>query len=170
MILNLGLNAFLINKIKTYIIALADDIDSLLLAFKINSFRAITHKSEEIEICDVLDGVYNKLFSTDKLYVENGEKVDIIDLKDILYIEALGDSSIVIAKDGQFVSNRSLKYWDTKLQNNSFFRCHKSYLVAINSIKYIRENNIYLKSEKNKETVIPIAVKRRSLLRKTILV
>ena len=54
---------------------------------------------------------------------------------DVFYIEAAGSYSIIYLSDGKkHTASKNLKYFETILDPNQFYRCHQSYIVNINQI------------------------------------
>lgn len=65
-------------------------------------------------------------------------------LKDILWIEALGDYIKVHASDAQHVVHLSLKAIEDKLPNDKFLRVHRSYIVNIDNVGMVEDTTIYI--------------------------
>lgn len=69
-------------------------------------------------------------------------------LKDIIYIEALGNYVRVVNKNKPVVSNISLNYLEEKLPQRHFFRCHRSFIVSADKITSFSKNHIDLNDKK----------------------
>jgi DNA-binding LytR/AlgR family response regulator len=65
-----------------------------------------------------------------------------IDLKDILYIEAVGDYVKVITTEKVYMTNQTLKKMEVWLPSNRFPRVHKSYIISVSKINTIDGNMI----------------------------
>lgn len=152
----------MVKNVKARIVALANDVESLLYAFKINSYQAITKDTEESEVYNIINGIVGDILSVEKIVANDGDNVRVIDTNDILYIEALGDGSIIVTGDEQVYSNKSLKSWECNLVESHFFRCHKSYLVSLNNIKKIVCNQIYF--DELCSNSVPISVRKQKLM------
>ncbi|MEI8319694.1 MAG: LytTR family DNA-binding domain-containing protein [Planctomycetia bacterium] len=70
---------------------------------------------------------------------QNGQKV-VIQLSDMLWIEAMGNYSHVCANDGQIplVFRRSLAQWETLLPAGKFVRIGRSHLIHFSRIALVR--------------------------------
>ena len=67
--------------------------------------------------------------------VTNG--YEILQIDDVIYLEADGSYTRIILRDGQpFVVSKKLKYFEDLLEDNpQFFRLHRSYMVNLDCIK-----------------------------------
>lgn len=70
-----------------------------------------------------------------KIVVHATDGYNVVDIQDILYIEALDSySRLKLLKNETHVSSRSLKEFDELLTDKGFYRVHKSYLVNFRHI------------------------------------
>ena len=155
-------------KYKTSIITIADNFESLLFAFEIHAFRNFKFQDNENTIMQAIIDTVDNIIQTKKILI-NTISNTIITVNDILYVEALGNESIFVTSTNTFISNKNLKYWQTKLEPMNFFRCHKSYLVYLDNIQSLNENNIIFKNTKcNLDVIVSRRKKTRlKLLLKT---
>ncbi len=71
-----------------------------------------------------------------------------INLKDILYVEAFGHSICVVCKNGEY--NVKLPISDiTKMLDNSFVRCHRSYVANLGLVSRISKTDIVFDNGKS---------------------
>ena len=78
-------------------------------------------------------GKYEEL---DKLAVNAGDKIRLIDYRDIIYIEYNQRNSLIHTADTVYTENYTMAALTEKLEKKNFFRIHKSYLV---NLEYIEE-------------------------------
>jgi DNA-binding LytR/AlgR family response regulator len=90
------------------------------------------------------------------IFLKADKKIHKIDLDGILYIEAVGDYMKVVTGSGQLLVNETMKQMLEELPAKDFIRIHKSFIIAINKIKYIEGNYVFL-ADKN----IPIGATYR---------
>lgn len=90
------------------------------------------------------------------IFLKADKKIHKVDLDSILYIEAVGDYMKVITESGQLIVNETMKQMQEELPAKDFIRIHKSFIIAINKIKYIEGNYVCL-ADKN----IPIGATYR---------
>ena len=74
-----------------------------------------------------------------------------VPIKDILWIEALGDYVTINTIDQRYILHVTLKAVESKLPASKFVRVHRCYIVHIDNIKTIEDTTIYIN-----ETSIPI--------------
>jgi DNA-binding LytR/AlgR family response regulator len=74
-----------------------------------------------------------------------------IDLKDIYYIEAVGDYAKIITSKKTYVTCQTMKKMETLLPSNRFPRVHKSYIISVSKINSMEGNILNINN-----TQIPI--------------
>lgn len=74
-----------------------------------------------------------------------------IDHSDILYIEGLKNYVSIFTKSQRIVTYQTLRDLQTALPHPAFYRVHKSYIVALDKIRIIDGNTLWIK-----EQAIPI--------------
>jgi DNA-binding LytR/AlgR family response regulator len=80
--------------------------------------------------------------SADYIFVRSNSALTKIGLNDILYIQALGDYVKIFTANKHNLVHSTLKSMEEKLDPTKFFRLHRSYLVSINHIEKIEENEV----------------------------
>ena len=96
-----------------------------------------------------------------RLFLKGDKKYHQIHLNDILYIEAYGNYSKVYLKDEIIVSHEKISQFEELLNSSNFLRVHKSFIVAIDKIKFIAGNRILINDHK-----IPIGQTYKSNINK----
>lgn len=85
-----------------------------------------------------------------------------INIKDILWIEALGDYITVNTFNKKHTIHSTMKTIEKKLNQNKFIRVHRSYIVSIDNINSIDDNMIVINDQ-----LIPVGyVYKESLIKK----
>lgn len=73
-----------------------------------------------------------------RLMLRHREGVTFIDLRDILLVQREDRSTVLYTADGErYVTGDSLAEMEERLNSDTFFRCHKSYIINLNHIKDI---------------------------------
>ena len=153
----------MLRSVGSYIVAIAENAEELLYAFRIKANTAMLRNNAKKNVVTALDEVLHDMLHKDKIVIENNLEKHIIDVADILYIEAIGDNSAIVTKDNSFYSRKSLKYWEEDLSESGFYRSHKSYIVSVNNIQRVTDSEIVFKDYK--DNTVPIAVRRRKGLK-----
>ena len=146
----------------SHIVAIADNAEELLYAFKIKASTAMLRNNVKSNVVEALDEVVHDILKKDKIIIENDLEQYVVDVDDIYYIEAIGDNSIVVTRNRNYLSKKPLKYWDSSFTGCGFYRTHKSFLVALDKIKSVNDYDIIFKDY---EEVVPLAVRRRKGLK-----
>ena len=72
-----------------------------------------------------------------RVVVKMGSKIKIIPVEDIFYLEAADDYVKVHTKEGAFLKNKTMGYFEQTLDKNLFVRTHRSSIVNIQQITRI---------------------------------
>lgn len=84
----------------------------------------------------------NQTNSTDFTFVKVEQKLVKIPFSEIFYIEALGDYVHIVAKDKKTIVYSTMKSIESKFPANKFMRVHRSFIVNLDKIKSVEDNNI----------------------------
>lgn len=112
-------------------------------AFEIGTFDYILKPYSEERIIALLERVVasatnTKNFinknETNKLTVISGEKMVVISIFDILYIEANEKETTIVLQEEKYTSKLKISQFEEILPAEKFFRAHRSYIVNIDKI------------------------------------
>ena len=73
----------------------------------------------------------------DRIVVKTGNKIKIIPLSDVLFLEADDDYVKIHTPEGSFLKNKTLTHFEKLLGESTFVRVHRSFIVKINEITRI---------------------------------
>jgi DNA-binding LytR/AlgR family response regulator len=79
------------------------------------------------------------------LMVKADKRLYKLAIKDISYIEALGDFVKVHTHEKVYITSGTLKEYMHKLANQGFLQIHKSYIVALHAITFLDGNQVSVK-------------------------
>ena len=82
---------------------------------------------EEISIKDPLE----------RVTVKSGTKIHVVEVPDILYLQAYGDYVLIHTTEGKYLKEQTMKYFEEQLPENKFVRVHRSIIVNIEMISRI---------------------------------
>lgn len=104
---------------------------------------------------------------TDKLLVEDGERMVVIDPDTILFAVPFNRMLEIHTEDKVVTSKMNLQELEDKLTGHAFFRTHRSYIVNLNYIKEITPwfngtSNVTLNDQT--QTTIPVSRAARKML------
>lgn len=80
----------------------------------------------------------------DYIFVRSNSVLAKIKLNDIQYVQAYGDYVKIFTKEKQNLVHCTLKSIEEKLASGKFYRLHRSYIVAVDHIEKIEENDAYI--------------------------
>ncbi len=73
----------------------------------------------------------------DRVVIKHGQKIIIIPTEEIRYIEAQDDYTMLFTGKGNFLKQKTMKYFEENLNSAEFIRIHRSYFVKLSAIKQI---------------------------------
>lgn len=81
-----------------------------------------------------------------------------IPVSEIFYIESIGRKCMIHTSRKTYETNMALNHIESTLNDNSFIRCYRSYLVNMNYIQDILDTEIQLTND----DCIPLTLRKRS--------
>lgn len=79
----------------------------------------------------------NRNENLDRVVIKNGPKILIVPVEEIRYIEAQDDYTMLHTEKGNFLKQKTMKYFEKNLDPSQFIRIHRSYFTKISLIKQI---------------------------------
>lgn len=132
--------------------------------------RILSSDSKGISEKTIDSAIKQSKIKMNKVVLNENEKLIVINPFDIYYFTTEGNSVQIITEDKVFSSKETLLYWEEKMIQFDFFRCHKSFLVNLQKVSEIHSmfNNTYIIRLTNKKAEIPVS-RRYSASLKNIL-
>lgn len=134
-------------------------VDYLVKPVQLPRFLKAVNKAKEL-----YDHSRSSIASGDKDYffIKNNSVMTKVHIKDILWIEALGDYITIVTAAKKYVLHLTLKAIGEKLPADKFVRVHRSYIVTVDNISAVEDTTIYINS-----TPIPVgALYRENFLKR----
>jgi len=122
----------------------AHAFDFILKPVKAARFDASMERLKEyMELIKRAD-IYDSQIEEHTIVVKEGTTKHVINISDILYIEALKDYSKVVTAEKKIMTLSKLKHFVEKLPAAQFARIHRSYAVAINKVRKVEANDLFV--------------------------
>jgi two-component system LytT family response regulator len=156
----------------------ANAVDYLLKPFNNERFIAavnkaierISHKENfEPAIQSTIQSLEQRQEKIERIAVRSGSKIHVIPTEQMLYLESDGDYVKIHTREGNFLKEKTMRYFESSLNENKFVRIHRSYIVNIDMIQkveyYDKESHVVvLKNNEN----LKVSSAGYKLLRKAI--
>lgn len=143
---------------KDYIIFLTSHTDYMPEAFKVQAFRFLQKPIQIQQFMESITEAEKDILEDEKFVVSSEKGLVLINQKDIVYIEALGDGSCLHTEKETYVIKKYLKQWEAILDSSIFFKIHKSYMLGLRYVKVMNESNVELNVD---DISLPVARRRR---------
>jgi len=123
-------------------------VDYLIKPVLLPRFLKAVAKAKEL-----FESSKNEVTVADKDYffIKANSVMTKVHIKDILWIEALGDYITINTTSKKFVLHLTLKAIGDRLPQDKFVRVHRSYIVTVDNITAVEDTTIYID-----ETPIPV--------------
>jgi DNA-binding LytR/AlgR family response regulator len=135
----------------TCIVFVASHDDYALKAFELNALDYLLKPVTRERFCQCVEKLlkygggnidarsfhdlnYHFNESSKKLFIEFEGETILIKPEDIYYFEVRDKTVIIKTKINTYTSSHPLKYYETKLKNYNFYRCHRAYLVNLDKV------------------------------------
>lgn len=112
-------------------------VDALDYVLKPLTYFALSQRIDR-----AISRMKNRTTSFITILLPNG--VQKIDINKIYYIEVQNHDVIFHTVDGNYTARYALRLLEKKLENESFFRCHKSFIVNLAYVDSFQNNDIYI--------------------------
>jgi len=102
------------------------------------AIKQLANKSEsDKNIVELSKALEQKEEYLERIIVKNGSKISIVPVNDIIYIEAQDDYTMLFTANGNYLKQKTMKFYEANLNQKDFIRIHRSYFVKITQIKQI---------------------------------
>jgi two-component system, LytTR family, response regulator len=141
----------------------ASAADYLLKPFGSDRFDAAVNKAIEAigrkdtgssAIQSVIQSLEQKQEYMERVAVRSGSKIQVIPTEQIAYLESDGDYVKIHSKEGVFLKEKTMRYFESVLNEKKFVRIHRSFIVNVEMIQkveyYDKESHVaVLKNNEN---------------------
>ena len=80
-------------------------------------------------------------------FIKSNQKLEKIYIDDVLYIEALSNHIIIYTRQKKYIAYMSFKGIESQLPKNLFLKIHKSFIVSVNAIQTIDNDEVILENK-----------------------
>jgi DNA-binding LytR/AlgR family response regulator len=122
----------------------AQAFDYILKPVKENRFEQTMQRLQEYLLVKQRADLYDTLIEENTITIKEGTIKHVININDILYIEALKDYSKVVTEKQKILTLSKLKHFLEKLPASQFVRVHRSYAIALNKVQKASQNDVYI--------------------------
>jgi two-component system, LytTR family, response regulator len=93
-------------------------------------------KNDEI-ITNIVKHVDSKDEFLERIVIKTGSKIVIVPVEKIQWLEAQDDYVMLYSDEGKFLKQKTMKFFEDRLNPGDFIRIHRSYIVNITRVKQI---------------------------------
>jgi Response regulator of the LytR/AlgR family len=128
-------------------------VDYLLKPFSRDRFREAVQKvigkvnsNDTSSFNDIMAVAEAKTDLLERVAVKSGAKIEIVAVSEISRIESEGDYVMIFSKNGKYLKDKTMKFFEQHLDPKCFVRVHRSCIINVNEISRIElfEKDSYL--------------------------
>lgn len=86
----------------------------------------------------------NNTVAPGHIFIKTDGKLVRLNNEDILFIESMGDYVKFVTRDKKYVTSNSIRNLEEKVNKDCFIRVHRSYIINMQKIDVIRENDLHI--------------------------
>ncbi|MBZ0180694.1 MAG: LytTR family transcriptional regulator DNA-binding domain-containing protein [Melioribacteraceae bacterium] len=122
-------------------------VDYLLKPFAYDRFDEALNKalekiksnSQAVETITAIDKAMDETVEfLERIVVKDKQNISIIPVSDIIYLEAQSDYVQIVSRQGKFLKQKTMKFFEKHLNPQNFVRIHRSYISSISNIKQLQ--------------------------------
>ena len=102
-----------------------------------NEAELETEKTEKPNAAAVEESNEKENGYLERIALKTGQKIHVILIPDIVYIQSDGDYVQLITENGKYIKEETMKYFEANLHPQKFVRIHRSYIVNVEKIARI---------------------------------
>jgi DNA-binding LytR/AlgR family response regulator len=95
-------------------------------------------------VAKVRENLQTQQTEAEDLYVKSESKIVKINLKELLYVEALADYVILHTSAQKYIVHSTMKGIEKRLPEKNFIRIHRSYIVNTDKIEHIEDLSVVI--------------------------
>jgi DNA-binding LytR/AlgR family response regulator len=124
-----------------------DAIDYLLKPFSPSRFLKACNKAHELYVLKKGGAGTTDVVVPSHIFIKNGYGLIRIELKDILYVESLGNYMQFVLPEEKILSRLTMNEVEELLPAAGFVRIHRSYIVSSAKVHRIEKSSVWIKGK-----------------------
>lgn len=153
------------NGIASFIVFITALKDYVFDAFEVEAINYLIKPIDNSKLHKTLEKIRAANRENDFLFISKNREVFKIAFSDIIYCEVLNHRVFIYEKDKQHEYQGKIDFLVKDLPN-SFFRCHRSFIVNLSHVRGYKDGYAIMSSKEK----IPVATRRHSDFMKALLV
>jgi len=97
------------------------------------------NKKDSSNIVELSENIKQSTETIERMFIKTGNKIDMVDVKDIVQIIAQDDYVEIVTADKKYLKKETMNYLEKALSESMFSRVHRSHIININHINKIEK-------------------------------
>lgn len=148
------------SEVRPLIIFITSHKELMPWGFHVNAFRYLTKPFNDHDFNEAIDSALKKILLVETIIIDTVDYCILVDVRDIIYIESLGEGCCIYTNSSNYIRKETLKYWLNRLPKNTFVQTHRAFVVNLESVYKIETTHVHLKNGND----IPVSFRRRKIL------
>ncbi|MDF2543571.1 MAG: DNA-binding response regulator [Herbinix sp.] len=116
--------------------------------YHVKAFRYLLKPLKYEDFIDTMNAAIEEYQKDTKVFVARNTSSAFIRIKEIMYVEAQDHYTVVRTKAAMYESDNSMAEWEIILNDGSFYRVHKSFIVNMEYVQEIKKTILMDNGEK----------------------
>lgn len=129
---------------KTAICFLTSHVEYALKGYEVNAIRYLMKPVKQEQMAEIVHYILQKQAMDKKIMAKNGEDTVLLDVDEILYLEAQNQDVRIVAKSGTYFKRYHIKDFREELRDCFFEKCHRSFLVNLRHVAGISGRDVMM--------------------------
>lgn len=129
-------------------------------AMDLRVFRFLPKPPDKERVFRGLDSAIRLFNENTRMLVTDGSTAQRVYVRDILYITIHKRKTLVVTKNGEIISDRSIGNWKEVLPDTCFAQPHYSYIVNLRNIDRLEKDIIILNKNNNEKVKVKISQRK----------
>ena len=112
--------------------------------YETGAYRYLLKPPTQEDVTSILAGIAERKIENKLLVVQAGDREVLIPVRNIRYICAEDKYVMLYTTEGDYLDRRSLQYFETYLEDMSFYRIHRKYLINMRFHKALDDTHVML--------------------------
>lgn len=135
-------------------------------AMDLNVLRYLPKPPDKERVFSGLDSAMKRYSENTRMILSDGTSTSRVYVKEILYVTIHRRKSMIVTKDDEIISNRTLSEWKEILGDMSFGQPHYSYIVNLQNIEKIENDIIILRKNNGEKVTVKISQRKSKEFKK----
>lgn len=148
------------NQMPPLIIFITSHKEMMTWGYHVRAFRFLCKPLEDSTFQEAILSAIKEILLVDTIMLSHAGNKHLINVKDIIYIESLGEGCCIYTTSSKYIQKEPLKHWLNRLPPHNFIQTHRAFIINLGHVQMIKPTLVHMKNGSE----ILISVRKRKHL------